>query len=94
MTIDLEQNIRERAYAIWERQGRLHGRHDEHWHAAKLELTGAVRDASSIAVQAPDAAPPSPAEKPKKSRRRAAPGEPPAANAAPPRRRAPARPAQ
>jgi hypothetical protein len=32
-----ENKIRERAYAIWEREGRPHGRHDDHWHQASTE---------------------------------------------------------
>ncbi|HEY8381034.1 MAG TPA: DUF2934 domain-containing protein [Microvirga sp.] len=74
MTIDLEQKIRERAYQIWEQNGRLDGHADEHWHAAKLELT-AGGDAPILA------------EVPKK-RRRAAPEAPaPVPNPAPRRRR-------
>ena len=90
MNIDLEQTVRERAYGIWEREGRAHGRHEKHWHEAKLELSMAARDASSIAVPAASGG------EPKKSRRRAAPVEPPAPVASPParRRRSPPRPAQ
>jgi hypothetical protein len=36
--IDLEQKIRERAYQIWEQEGRVDGRDEQHWHKAKLEL--------------------------------------------------------
>lgn len=91
MDIDLEQKVRERAYGIWEREGRTHGRHEEHWHAAKLELTTAGRDASSIAIAIAAGAEPV-----KKSRRRAAPLETPAPVASAParRRRSPARPVQ
>ena len=42
MTIDQEQHIRERAYQIWEREGRVHDRQLQHWHSAKLELTSAA----------------------------------------------------
>ena len=98
MNIDLEQTVRERAYGICERECRVHGRHEEHWHAAKLELSMAAPDASSIAVPAASGG-----EPPKKSRRRAAPVEPPTPVASAPapvasaparRRRSPARPAQ
>lgn len=34
-----EGSIRERAYAIWEEQGRPEGSHDAHWHQAQRELT-------------------------------------------------------
>lgn len=39
MTDTNEEKIRERAYFIWEREGRPEGREAEHWHAAVLELT-------------------------------------------------------
>jgi hypothetical protein len=34
--------IRERAYVIWEREGRPHGRELEHWLQAESELAGLV----------------------------------------------------
>lgn len=39
MTPDLEEMIRQRAHAIWEREGRPHGRHEEHWQMAAAEIT-------------------------------------------------------
>lgn len=33
-----DQQIRERAYAMWEREGRPAGRHLEHWAAAEREI--------------------------------------------------------
>jgi hypothetical protein len=36
--MDEETRIRERAYAIWEREGRPDGRHGEHWAQACREL--------------------------------------------------------
>ena len=78
MSIDLEQRIRVRAYEIWEREGRIHGNAEEHWHAAKLELTSmgsATSPEEAIAVPA----------KPKTRRKAAAPVE--AVNAAAPARR-------
>ena len=38
MTLDLEQSIRERAHAIWEREGRPEGRAVLHWDMARREL--------------------------------------------------------
>jgi hypothetical protein len=32
------ERVRTRAYAIWEREGRPHGRHHEHWHQAESEI--------------------------------------------------------
>jgi hypothetical protein len=33
-----EHKVRERAHAIWEREGRPEGKHDDHWHQAQREL--------------------------------------------------------
>jgi hypothetical protein len=33
-----ENRIRNRAYEIWEREGRPHGRDREHWHQARREI--------------------------------------------------------
>ena len=42
-----EDKIRKRAYEIWERQGRPHGRAEEHWRQAQSEVgnEGAAADA-------------------------------------------------
>jgi len=61
MTNDMEQKIRERAYQIWEQEGRIHGRHEDHWHLAKLELTSALEEV------APIEAPAAPAKKGRKA---------------------------
>ncbi len=45
-----EEQIRQRAYQIWEREGRPHGREREHWATAKLEL---AREAQPAATKAP-----------------------------------------
>jgi hypothetical protein len=37
MVEDREDRIRERAYKIWEEQGRPHGRHEDHWRQASQE---------------------------------------------------------
>ncbi|MBM6593270.1 DUF2934 domain-containing protein [Microvirga pudoricolor] len=42
MTRSLEDKIRERAYELWEQDGRVHGRADEHWLKASLEVIGAM----------------------------------------------------
>jgi hypothetical protein len=34
----LEDRMRERAYALWERDGRLEGRSDEYWQLARCEV--------------------------------------------------------
>lgn len=40
--MDNDQDIKERAYAIWEAEGRPHGRADAHWRQAQEDL--ATRD--------------------------------------------------
>ena len=35
---DDKQQIRERAYELWEREGRPHGRHMDHWTQAEREV--------------------------------------------------------
>lgn len=35
---DRERRIRERAYRIWEEEGRPHGRQEEHWRQASREV--------------------------------------------------------
>ncbi|MBB5574243.1 DUF2934 domain-containing protein [Rhizobium paranaense] len=39
-TRDLEKEIRERAYSIWENEGRPEGRHLEHWERAEKQING------------------------------------------------------
>jgi hypothetical protein len=57
----IENQIRERAYAIWEKEGRPHGREWDHWVRAAGEL--AVRE------ELPAAAPTEPAAKTPAKRR-------------------------
>jgi len=45
---DRDQIIRDRAYAIWEEEGRPDGRHEEHWLRAEQE-----HDADALADEAP-----------------------------------------
>jgi hypothetical protein len=46
--IDLERKVRERAYQIWEQEGRVHGRDEQHWHRAQLELTGGLQEPAAV----------------------------------------------
>jgi hypothetical protein len=41
---DWEQAVRERAYLIWESEGRPEGRADDHWYFASTEKPGAERE--------------------------------------------------
>lgn len=54
MSTDREQRIRERAYRIWEQQGRPEGGHDHHWLQAEREIDEEERGdrASSTAGEA------------------------------------------
>ena len=90
MNMDLEQSVRERAYQIWEREGRVHGRHEAHWHSAKLELTSADQDAPPISLPRTKAG--GAADGTRKPRARAKTAEPKAspAQTAPSPRRSPA----
>ena len=36
-----ESRIRDRAYQLWEDQGKPEGKHEEHWHQAERELSPA-----------------------------------------------------
>jgi hypothetical protein len=99
--MEQERRIRERAYAIWEREGRAAGREGEHWREAEREIAEEDRTASADPVTAPAAPSPrdAPAAKPKaRGRRAAASADPvtaPEGPAAKPRgRRAPAKPTE
>ena len=46
MPPDRDERIRQRAYEIWEREGRPHGRDEEHWRMAVDELVEEFKDAS------------------------------------------------
>ena len=91
MTLDLEHQIRERAYQLWEQDGRVHGRADEYWFAAARELTSrqpsspaeALAQGGDIIVA--NVAEPKTEAEPKTRRR--APAKTAAAPAAAPRRR-------
>jgi hypothetical protein len=66
MDRDEERLIRERAYEIWEREGRPAGRSEEHWRQAAAEIAAA---AETPAAPEPAPAPaPDPASAPRRSR--------------------------
>jgi DUF2934 family protein len=67
MDSDKEARIRERAYEIWVRDGRPHGRDAEHWQKAEAEIaaeSGAAGDRAAAGskprTEAPSAAPVAP----------------------------------
>lgn len=45
MTGDIERRIRERAYEIWESEGRPEGRSEDHWKQARAEFGDAAAEA-------------------------------------------------
>ena len=49
---DRDKLIERRAYAIWEREGRPDGKHDEHWQRASHEMHG-LEDAPAKARRKP-----------------------------------------
>jgi hypothetical protein len=40
MNKDLEKRIKERAYQLWEAEGRPHGKHEQHWQRASKLIEG------------------------------------------------------
>ncbi len=53
MRSDRQQRITERAYQIWVAEGRVHGRHDEHWQRAEREIAEEeLRVAAALANRA------------------------------------------
>ncbi|SMF73351.1 Protein of unknown function [Azospirillum oryzae] len=49
MTVDVEQRIRDRAYAIWLDEGRPHGRDADHWLQAERAILAEATAISDIA---------------------------------------------
>lgn len=52
-----EEAIRDRAYAIWEREGRPQGRERDHWLQAAWELSGEAAKAAAASEPAKPAKP-------------------------------------
>lgn len=50
MSVDVEQRIRDRAYAIWLEEGRPHGREADHWFQAERAI---LAEAATVADVAP-----------------------------------------
>ena len=57
------RNVAERAYEIWEAEGRPHGRDRAHWDRAEQELTADAPDATSRPAAAAEVATEAPAAK-------------------------------
>jgi hypothetical protein len=69
MNADRKELIKQRAYAIWEQEGRPHGRHEEHWKRASEEMHG-LEDAPKI-VRKPAHVAPAGKKEEKTAKRRA-----------------------
>ena len=52
MGVISDDAVRERAYHIWEREGRPHGRDFEHWVRAKVELVAEASNNNSKSAAA------------------------------------------
>ena len=89
MTPDQEERIRQRAHELWEREGRPHGRHDNHWQQARDEIEAESLQMESMKGVSADPTQDSPAPSPKR-RARPAKAEGSAADPSAPKRRKPA----
>ncbi|WP_305096366.1 DUF2934 domain-containing protein [Croceibacterium aestuarii] len=47
MSSDLDKRIQERAYEIWESEGRPEGRQEEHWQQARAEFADAKAESTA-----------------------------------------------
>jgi Protein of unknown function (DUF2934) len=56
MNLEKQRRIEERAYALWEAEGQLHGRHEEHWHRAAREIEAEETASPSVKRSPPRAA--------------------------------------
>ena len=89
MTPDQEERIRQRAHELWEREGRPHGRHDNHWQQARDEIEAESLQMESMKGVSADPTQDSPAPSPKR-RARPAKAEGSVADPSAPKRRKPA----
>jgi hypothetical protein len=63
-----EEYVRRIAYELWEKEGRPHGRHDQHWHQARHATTTEVTQAHSGPPRSTSEAAAVPSEKPGKAK--------------------------
>lgn len=57
MNDDRNRRVQDRAYALWEQEGRPHGRHEEHWRQAEQEAGGNKPTAPSFGGMATEGSP-------------------------------------
>ncbi|WP_025291649.1 DUF2934 domain-containing protein [Sphingomonas sanxanigenens] len=79
MSDDRERRVRDRAYALWEREGRPAGRQDEHWFRASREIEAETLSAEPAPAAVEPAAAKAEAAKPVRRGRAAKPAFPKAA---------------
>jgi hypothetical protein len=65
MTSDRDEQIRKRAHAIWEKEGRPSGAHDKHWQQAESEIAKAAKKPPAASAKPKAAVKPKAAAKPK-----------------------------
>ena len=81
---DEAREIARRAYALWESEGRPHGRDQEHWARAEREFGPATAPVSKTAAASAEAQPTVAAPVPGTPTKKPAAGRKPAAETAPP----------
>lgn len=67
METDVQQRIRERAYAIWLEEGCPHGRDSDHWLQAEQDITASLTETAPVALATAAEAVPASAPKPKRT---------------------------
>jgi hypothetical protein len=92
MSSERKTSVEQRAYKIWEEEGRPHGRDQEHWHRAERDLAGRTDATKTPGASSVEATP----ETAAKAKRKAAPksAKPAVSTAAKPARTNAAKPAK
>lgn len=67
METDVQQRIRERAYAIWLEEGRPHGRDTDHWLRAEQDIAASLTETAPVALAVAAETVPASAPKPKRT---------------------------
>jgi Protein of unknown function (DUF2934) len=65
----IEDRVRERAYALWERDGRREGRSDEYWQQARAEVEAEDAEPGNEIPEEPTKEASSPTARPSKASR-------------------------
>ncbi len=70
MTGERDEQIRKRAHAIWEKEGRPSGSHDRHWQQAESEIAKAEKKPAKAAAKVKAAKAPKTAKAPAKTKKK------------------------